>query len=278
VDLLEKAANLLPTAVTYAYECGLGLQLLKRAEEAQQYYEKAIKIDPTAFKPYSLLGSLLLTRGKTEEGLQYLETALTHIQTVTSEHINCIANVGITHFLKKNFTKAEEVFLKGVHLDHTLLPKIIQCYSAQNKIAERDNAIEELYKLKREGKITQPQFCREQVFSPGGTIIISEYFDFSGAFGACKYLFLWENHRQMAPVQNNQIPFRVSVGSYDLTNSFAQLPPPQRIWHLDAYYLNNSHATIDLMTLTETPKYDTIRNKCIQALIATGTRGMGVNP
>jgi len=270
---LQEACNLSPGVTKYAIECAHAWEDLNQLTKAQEAYELAKKTDPQCISAYSGLGTLLVKLGKKEEGIASLQSAADLIingNIVNQKTFTTLFNLGVVYFTNKNYEKALELFKLGADFDWTVLAKLVQCYSALKQNSERNATISKLYEKHAKGEIPQPRFCREQIQSPHGTILCYEFFTFSGQFGACKILFLWENQSEIEQVRQNVFPYRVSLGSYDSTNDIARemgnVPGNQRLWHIDSYFVNNSHKTIKMIISEEPPAFDVIKEICIEAM------------
>jgi hypothetical protein len=111
----------------------------------------------------------------------------------------------------------------------------VQAYQALGDLNARDRERAELVALwqaRTNAELNQQQmFCREQVRVGGKKLMAMEYFKPSGPT-LVVYTFL-------VFAAYNKPEFKVSLGSYDVTNQIAlelgQRPKDKRLYHLDLY-------------------------------------------
>lgn len=74
IDLYTRSILIYPTAEAHTYR-GWAYSSLKRWEDAILECKKAIEIDPQLGNPYNDIGSYLISLGKTDECIEWLEKA-----------------------------------------------------------------------------------------------------------------------------------------------------------------------------------------------------------
>ena len=275
VELLTKAADLITevdsaaksSRANYCRELANALMSVKKHEEAEVAYRRAVEEEKT-FAALSALGACLMSQKK-DPATTFAEALQTVEGPLGESHINCLYNLGMALFQKGDWENSVENFKKVVQIqpqDFSAICKIIQGYSALKKSDERDLYIDLARELRRNG-LAPARFCREQIRVPDvGNILCYEYFEFSGEFGSPFYLMLWENG-----IGPEGSPKYVLAGSYDDTNNLhPNLENGHRLWHLDAYYPNQSHATLGMMTCIK-PDFDAVKDTLVDALCGNAT-------
>ena len=92
----RRALELQPDHVLALGSFAISLCALQRLDEAMPLFERARQADPLASFPYTLTGWGLLVSGRPEEGLRYIEDALTFQKDDASAvAASCIANVAL---------------------------------------------------------------------------------------------------------------------------------------------------------------------------------------
>ena len=92
----RRALELQPDHVVALGSFALSLCARKRLDEALPFFERAREADPLASFPYTLTGWGLLESGKLEEGLRYIEDALSfEEEDVSAVSALCMANVAL---------------------------------------------------------------------------------------------------------------------------------------------------------------------------------------
>ena len=76
IELYTKSLGLYPTAEAYTFR-GWAYSFQGRVDEAIEECKKAIAVDPTFGNPYNDIGSYLVTKGKLDEAVGWLERAKT---------------------------------------------------------------------------------------------------------------------------------------------------------------------------------------------------------
>lgn len=182
-------------------------------------------------------------------------------------------NGGLAAYNSKDYSLAADLWkqLKAVDpSDWHVRAKLVQAYQALSKITERDVERGELFEMWKLGKPVelkqQSEYCRDQFEVNGKKVMAFEHFELKGD-RALRYVFSILNKAEDGE------EFRISLGSYDLTNSIwreTREPKPkegERLFHLDGYF-KGGHATYG-MYFPE-PSYDEVRIKVIQILEGKG--------
>lgn len=183
------------------------------------------------------------------------------------EEPSLLFNGGMAAYLSKDFATAAEMWKKlKVVLpdDWQTRAKLIQAYQATGDLKSRDAERQALIAMRKEGKneeLSQQEFyCREQFEAGGKKLMVFEHFDLKGQ-RALRYVFTVMNEKGEGE------EFRISLGSYDITNSIAvetgQVKKGERLFHLDGYY-QWGHATFGFFT--PEPGYDEIRKAVVSIL------------
>src|SRR5437870_4541205 len=76
IALYTRSLGLYPTAEAYTFR-GWTYSFQGRVDEAIEECKKAIAVDPTLGNPYNDIGSYLVTKGKLDEAIEWLEKAKT---------------------------------------------------------------------------------------------------------------------------------------------------------------------------------------------------------
>ena len=74
IDRYSKSITLFPSAEAYTYR-GWAYRFLNRIDDAIRECKRAIEIDPSYGNPYNDIGSYLLSLGKLDEAIEWLEKA-----------------------------------------------------------------------------------------------------------------------------------------------------------------------------------------------------------
>ena len=209
----------------------------------------------------------LLGKRKPGEALPHYKRAL----AILPHDPAILFNGGMAAFATKDYASALEMWkvVKQVDpADWHARAKLIQVYQALNKTAERDAERTELFAMWKKGEPAelkqQVKYCREQFEVNGKKVMAFEHFELKGN-RALRYVFSILDKTEEAE------EFRISLGSYDLTNSVwlsRQDPKPkegERLFHLDGYFKGGSHATYGMYPPPE-PTYDQIRAIVVKIL------------
>jgi hypothetical protein len=151
--------------------------------------------------------------------------------------------------------------------DWLVRAKLVQTYQALGKRTEVGQEREDLFRMWKAGDNAelskQVKYCREQFEVGKFKVMAFEHFELTGD-RALRYVFSILNEKE------NGEEFRISLGSYDLTNavwheSTKPTPKPEeRLFHLDGYFKGGGHATYGMYT--KEPSYDQVRDQVIKIL------------
>lgn len=210
-------------------------------------------------------GNDLMEEGKYAEALEQYEIAL----KIVPEEAAILFNAGMAAFSIKKYAVAETHWSGLKRLDPSdwhVRAKLVQTFQALGKLEERDKERADLFEMKRSGKIDalneQIEYCREQFEAGGKKVMAFELFELKGS-RALRYVFSIMNEA------GDGEEFRISLGSYDLTNSVWRAttkPTPkegERLFHLDGYF-PSAHATYGMFF--PEPSYDEVRKMVINIL------------
>jgi tetratricopeptide (TPR) repeat protein len=206
-------------------------------------------------------GNDLMEQRKYKEALARYQEALAK----TPDSPGLLFNGGLAAYMSKDFAIAEKLWKSLTELDPDdwqARAKLVQAYQALGDLKARDEQRRKLLDLRKSGKSEDLNkldfYCREQFEAAGKMVMVFEHFELKGE-RALRYVFsvLDESGEGQA--------FRISLGSYDLTNAVAagRLKKGERLFHLDGYY-KWGHATYGFFT--PEPSYDEIRKRVIGIL------------
>ncbi len=248
--------------VSVLFQSGLTMTLAQNKSQtpSEQDFEKANK----AF----IAGNELMEKGKPAEALARYKEAL----SLLPDEPSVLFNTGLAAYLAKDYATALDLWKKlksSDPQDWNLKTKLIQCYQAMGKQAERDAERAELFQMRKSGKIEelsqQESYCRDQFEANKMKVMVFEHFELKGE-RALRYVFSVLNKA------GNDEEFRISLGSYETTNAVWRLatkPKPkegERLFHLDGYFESGSHATYWMYA--PEPSYDEVRSRVIKILEA----------
>lgn len=185
----------------------------------------------------------------------------------------------------KTVAELSQKLLRSYPEDWQSRAKLIQAYQALGDLKARDEARAALFDLRKSGKGHNPEdpemslarqdvYCRERISVAGREVMVFEHFELKGE-RALRYAFI------VLDKAGQEEDFRISLGSYDLTNAFwsernkGKAEKGGRLFHLDGYY-DWGHATYGMYH--PEPSYDEIRKVVVSILegktspISTSTR------
>ena len=211
------------------------------------------------------LGNALMEQQKYPEALARYKEAF----AILPNEPSVLFNGGLAAYRSKDFVTAVDWWkrLKAINPeDWHLRAKLIQGYQALGKLSERDAERKELFEMWKSGKPAELkqefEYCRDQFEVNGKRVMAFEHFELKGD-RALRYVFSILNEA------GNHEDWRISLGSYDLTNSIwreTTKPTPkkgERLFHLDGYF-KGGHATYGMYS--PEPTFDQVRSKVIQIL------------
>ncbi|WP_147477129.1 tetratricopeptide repeat protein [Corallococcus sp. AB038B] len=233
---LTRTTELAP--LTAKYHAVLGETLMSEdPDKARSALTQALAVEPDSALAAGHLGLLLLEQGKDAEALQWLARATPEEprDPMTQYNIGqAFQNQGdhpraLAHFQSAAMAMPE---------DWRTLAKLVQEHAALKQFPERDAARARLLKLNDEGKVDSPFFVREQFQEGTEKVMVAEYFKLEGDW-AVRYVF----HMEPARPDGTSHEWRLSLGSYEFTNSARPPGSKERLFHFDAYESDNSHLT-----------------------------------
>jgi len=185
----------------------------------------------------------------------------------TPDSPELLFNGGMAAFMSKDFATAEKLWKSLTELDPDdwqARAKLIQAYQALGDLKARDDQRRKLLDLRKSGRSEDLKkldfYCREQFEAAGKKLMVFEHFELKGE-RALRYVF------SVLDDSGEGEAFRISLGSYDLTNAVAArtggLKKGERLFHLDGYY-KWGHATYGFFT--PEPSYDEVRKIVIGVL------------
>jgi len=224
-------------------------QSLTAAEE--QRVEKAFKT-----------ANELLEKDKPREALKFYGEAL----AILPKNPAILFNAGMAAFSVDEYDKALDYWkrLKAVDAeDWRARSKLIQVYHSLKNEAEAMRERAELFELRKSGKLAdlsqEDFYCREQFRLGSYKVVAFEHFELKGD-RALRYAF-------MINKEDGTEEFKISLGSYDLTNRIWQEMEKRkegsRLFHLDGYF-KWGHATYGMYP--EEPTYSVVRGKVVDIL------------
>jgi len=206
----------------------------------------------------------LLEAEKPREALKYYNEAL----AILPKEPSILFNAGMAAFSAEEYEAAADLWrrLKIVDAnDWRARAKLIQAYHALKRYADVDSEREELFTLRRSGKIQELSdeafYCREQFRVGDYKVVAFEHFELKGN-RALRYVFM------ISKVDKSE-EFRISLGSYDMTNAIwreTTKPKPkegERLFHLDGYF-GSGHATYGMYP--KEPTYLETRESVVKIL------------
>ncbi|EFC48533.1 predicted protein [Naegleria gruberi] len=269
-------------AKAYFYKGMLAVFIPGREDDDIIALEKAIEIKSDIGFYWFELGRAFIRKKMDEKALECLKkyVELDREDAIKKQVTSTLYNLGMRWFLEKNYEKALESFeiADGLSLDPDLQlkGKIVQTYEKLGKKTERDETIQELYKLYRNKSLeNQIRFCRDQFTldsyenHTNVTVFVYEFFELIGDM-ALKYLFQVSTEKS--------ILCKISMGSYTFTNQFhmemnSASQPDERVYHLDGYY-PGMHKTFGFYSgTTEKPNitYEELKQKVLDILEGNST-------
>ncbi len=222
-------------------------------DAARQEYEAAIAADAKAVPAFFYLGVLAMDAKQPEEAITQFQKAV----SLDPDLLPARNNLGqVLQTLGRN-TEALIQFNEAHRLapeDWKIIRKQIQCAQAAGKLAERDAARADIFKLDAAGKVDSTRYCCEQFKVNGVEVIAYEVFK-PKAPEHIHYAFI------LLRPGDGQKHDRLSVGSLDSTvegmRQLGELKADERLYHLDGYLAAGGHDTYCFFE-TE-PTYETVR-------------------
>src|SRR5262245_38422852 len=211
----------------------------------------AIAVSPTAgaqVKPQSApsaeaVAEKAFNDGNDLMGQRKFKEALARYQEGLAKAPNSLGllfNGGLAAFMSKDVATAEKLWKSLTELDPDdwqARAKLVQAYQALGDLKARDEQRRKLLDLRKSGKSDDLSkldfYCREQFEAAGKRLMVFEHFELKGE-RALRYVF------SVLDESGEGEEFRISLGSYERTNSFAVQSGPvnkgERMFHLDGSY------------------------------------------
>lgn len=176
-------------------------------------------------------------------------------------------NLGQNLYFQKNYKEAAKHWSKLKTLaptDWQVRTKLIQTYWADGKNDLTNNEIKELRKArdsKKHPELSKAKFFIRDQFTVGKIKVFTlEYYELEG-----KRPLAWKFILQ---TEGKDLDHHISLGSYPSTTTVArelkEIGEKDRIFHLDGYWRNGSHATYGMYK--NQPNYKKIREQVTKIL------------
>jgi hypothetical protein len=191
------------------------------------------------------------------------------------ENRSALYNLGLLSYMSGTPEESIDPWIKLERLephDWQLKAKIIQAYSASGQNKEREKRIKELQSLRSSGKYPDLNeatfFIRDQFQAGEFYVYVFDYYDMDANWrmGPIAWKFYLTK-------EGEDVERFISLGTYDTTTQISRelgkIGEDDRIFHLDEYWSNGSHATHGMYT--NIPKYDPIKAKVIEILKGEAT-------
>ncbi len=119
IALYKRSIDLHPTAEAHTY-LGWTYSMLDRYDEAMAECQTAIGLDPDFGNPYNDIGSYLISLGRPEEAIPWLEKATRAIRTESPQYP--YVNLGEAYTLLGRFQSAIKAYDQALLIDPTYRP------------------------------------------------------------------------------------------------------------------------------------------------------------
>lgn len=264
---LDKAIELKPDFVDAWYWRGCALEETKKKKDALADYLKTLALKEDHAEAHYKAARLILDEGNKAEGLKHFKRAA----ELRPEWANAQLNTGICLQNMRKFEESLPYIERALKLEpeaYDIHHRRVQVMSGLGDTKRVEEAIASLRKVRDAlPKDKQPSlFVRERFECGEYRVIVANYYELKGE-RAVRYSF------NVQKANENENQFRISLGSYDETNEFAQslgqLKPGQRRYHLDGYYPRGEHRTFGFYN--GEPAYGDIKKEVIE--IIEGKRG-----
>jgi tetratricopeptide (TPR) repeat protein len=231
----------------------------KNYEQALAALRKVIELEPTNSRAHSAAGGMFLRMEKWEDGILLLQKAL----ELNPRNLPAMQNLGLACQNIGKPAESNQVYEAFLQLEPDnwrARAKLVQNYQALGDVEACDREREKLLAMRKEGKVDQDSFCREQFRVGDNKVMAMEYFELSGE-RAKRYVF------HVIDSSSGKTLYRVSLGSYELTDQIAhqtgELKPGERGFHLDGYY-PDEHRTFAFYN--KEPTYEETRKLVVEVI------------
>jgi tetratricopeptide (TPR) repeat protein len=259
-----------------ATDLGCILQVMGDQEAAEKAFRRAMDDDNTYLPAHMSLAVLQEKMGDLDASIQTLQSAVDGIpepattkKGYTKDELQCLFATGVLYSRRDEWQRALDIYERAwkYHTDKwNILCKIIQCHAALKNIPERNDCIRKLYSMALSGKIPSDKYCREQILTPQGTILVFEMFMLAYDKGLPIVFMQWEKEQP-----NKDLPRMVSMGSNEAINQIerdnGQLPEKYRLYHVDAHATDGSHSALQFLASPQKPTYDEVRQIMLDGML-----------
>ncbi len=260
IEEFKKATELGPDNAAGWVELGRTYMQKEDATLARAPFEKALKISPRNATALFSLAVIEYDEGKHETAIR----RMLEVAKLTPDDVNTHYNLGQWYQLAGKHQESLRHFLEVVRLDPNGGPataKVVQCYQALGKTKERDEFRKRVLDLHAKGRFEDEFYCRDQFTVGRFSVMVFEYFEMTGEKAVC-YSF------NVIPKGKDEADYRISLGSYDMTNRAAHLKPDfpkdKRMFHLDRYFPSGRHELFAFYP--GEPTYDEVRPVVIRII------------
>lgn len=260
---LDSAIQLQPDMVEAWYWRGCAFEELKRDAQALEAHLKTLALKEDHAEAHYKAGSLLSAQGDKSEALKHYKRAAELRPNWSDAQLNtgiCLQNMWKFEEAMPYVERALKLEPDAYDIHHTR----VQVASGLGDAKRVDEAIASLRKVRDAmPKEKQPSlFVRERFEVGEYRVIVANYYDMKGE-RAVRYSF---NVRKPKEDQNQ---FRISLGSYDMTNevakSLGQMKPGERRYHLDGYFPKGEHRTYGFYN--GEPAYPDVKKTVIEIIV-----------
>lgn len=150
LDEFKAAAEFDPSYALAFNGLGLVYAALKQDKEANEYYKKAIALDPNSSESHNNFGNFLCSRGRYDESIQEYMAAVKNPLYATPAA--AYTNAGVCSLKKKDISGAENYFKKALEIDPLLHQPAYQLALLQYQRKDADGA----YKTLQNALMTRP--------------------------------------------------------------------------------------------------------------------------
>jgi tetratricopeptide (TPR) repeat protein/streptogramin lyase len=113
IEWYDKALRIDPNNVSALYGKGLALYNLGKSQEALEWYDKALRIDPNYLYALNNKGLILNSLHKSQEAIEYLDKAL----RLHPNDVDALNNKGVSHHNLGRYQEAIEYYDKVLRVD-----------------------------------------------------------------------------------------------------------------------------------------------------------------
>uniref|UniRef100_A0A7S3P7M3 Tetratricopeptide repeat protein n=1 Tax=Amphora coffeiformis TaxID=265554 RepID=A0A7S3P7M3_9STRA len=268
----REASNFVKAAC--AADLGGLLQVMGDNEAAEEAFRRALAEDADCWPAYTSLAVLHEKNDSIEEAMATLKDAIDRLPEpaapsgYTKEQTQCLFAAGVLATRRNEWNEALSIFTKAYEANPVhwnILSKIIQCYAAMGNMEERDSTIRKLYILVMQGKVPSDRYCREQISTEHGNILVFEMFQLAYESGKPVLFMQWE---KTSPLNSPQmVSFGSNEGINRIQREAGQVPEGYRLYHIDAHGLNGAHCALEFILAQKKPPYDRVRQTMLDGML-----------